>query len=288
MNFMLPRLKSLWAVATLAVAVLGFSTSPVRALGGTGYSTDAPTDDTLSDWETGWNSTSTGWNSVGQVSGGSGVYLGNGWVIAAAHEGITAGSTYTLNGVSYTVEVPIALTNSDGSAADLVMFQIGTVLNLPDLTISSRTPTAGTSVVMIGYGGGVESWGVNTITSTTDIKVQIQANDTTYTTTDFYTAYGSDTVRGVPYNNTIYFITGDSGGAGFTFNGTQWVLTGLNEAVGNQDPYTDDSFLIDLSQYSGEIDTIMATATPEPAAWALLGLGSVLLLVLCWRTRART
>lgn len=103
-----------------------------------------------------------GWDHVGSFSNGTGVYLGNGWVITAAHV-TTSGATFTLNGNSYTyvagsghiLENPSGLGLS--AQTDLWMGQYvpaGASPALPSgvLTISSATPTAGTLGIMIGWG----------------------------------------------------------------------------------------------------------------------------------------
>lgn len=97
-----------------------------------------------------------GWNYVGSVSSASGVYLGNGWVLTAYHVSsglITPGTHFTLGSTSYTGDTTaIRLTNPDTTPADLQMFHIANAPNLPWLSISSASPSNGTSIYMVGYG----------------------------------------------------------------------------------------------------------------------------------------
>lgn len=101
---------------------------------------------------------SSGWDYVGTVDGASGVYLGNGWVLTAAHVGgISAGSTpFTLSGTTYIADSGATrLTNADSSLADLQMFHVATspaLMAMPVLPLISSTPSNGTTIYMVGYG----------------------------------------------------------------------------------------------------------------------------------------
>src|SRR5208283_1275049 len=100
---------------------------------------------------------STPWNYVGSINGASGVYLGDydgtNWVLTAAHVGL---GNFTLGGVTYDAVSGSAFSiyNSDGSLTDLSLFQISGTPGLPDLPIASIAPSSGTTVQMIGFGGG--------------------------------------------------------------------------------------------------------------------------------------
>ena len=149
------------------------------------YNTNNNIAASVTNWSNGWGTgnTNTGWNYVGMVNAGSGVYLGNGWVLTCNH--VNAG-TFTLNGNTYDYagSQHNTLTNSSGQIADLNLFSIdttsttGTNLTLPPLTLMSVAPTLGNNIVMIGYGYtnglGPESWGTN--------PVSITNNSTAYST----------------------------------------------------------------------------------------------------------
>ncbi|MDR0532447.1 MAG: trypsin-like peptidase domain-containing protein [Verrucomicrobiales bacterium] len=242
---------------------------------GTVYNSNEPTTTNIRYWNTGWGSSSvTGWDYVGTVGGASAVYLGNGWVISAAHVDLSS-NTYTLDGVTYTIIADSVTTIGN---TDLVLFQISTALDLPTLTISSSSASTGQSVVMIGYGGGTKAWGTGTING---VNYELTL-DNGHTSTYYYVKYNS-------INNTTQAISGDSGGAGFVYNSTtgQWELSGLLDAIATDDNGGYYTLLIDLSSYSDDINTIVSSVSyiPEPACWALLLLGCPIILLLCQRKK---
>jgi len=105
------------------------------------FNTSAPTSSEIPDWNSGWGASDvTGWDYVGTVNGASAVYLGNNWVITAAHVGA---GTFSLGGTSYTVVSGSAqgVTKSNGDTVDLTLFQIMQGPNLPALSISSTQST---------------------------------------------------------------------------------------------------------------------------------------------------
>lgn len=102
-----------------------------------------------------------GWDRVGSFSGGTGVYLGNGWVLTARH--VTTGSTFTLNGntYNYVTGTGQTLANPSGfglsAETDLWMGQFTPATGSPALpsgvlTVRGSTPTTGTLGTMIGTG----------------------------------------------------------------------------------------------------------------------------------------
>ena len=64
------------------------------------------------------------WNNVGRIDNSTGVYLGNGYVLTAAHVG--AGTFALHDGSSYSVVPRTAriLKNRDGSQADFCLFRV--------------------------------------------------------------------------------------------------------------------------------------------------------------------
>jgi hypothetical protein len=244
--------------------------------GSISFNTSAPTSAEIPDWNSGWGASDvTGWDYVGTVNGASAVYLGNSWVITAGHVGA---GTFSLGGTSYVVVSGSAegVTKSSGDTVDLTLFQIAQPPNLPALTISSThsdPPQPGSAVAMIGYGGGEETWGLNTVTS---IHYQLQISN--FTSSDFVTDYGSSTVNGTDFSNFAVLIPGDSGGGDFIYNpstGT-WMLSGINEAVDGNN----DSYMVQLNQDARAINGV--TAVPEPSSFGLL---CVSVYALLWKLR---
>jgi hypothetical protein len=230
-----------------------------------------------------------GWNYVGQLNGASGTYLGNGWVLTAAHIG---GGSFTLNGTVYAFVSGSVHTFTDSNGmADLTLFQISPRPNLPPLVLATSPPTElsssglGSSVTMIGFGGnGQRTWGDDTITYTNQL---ITPENTSYVSNDFLTITGSYTEGSVTSSNSAQVIVGDSGGGDFIYNPTsgQWELAGINEVNGtatiNGSDYT-VSGMVQLSTYATQINAIFnpppsPTDTPALPPAALL----VLAILLC-------
>lgn len=236
------------------------------------YQTSAPSGSDIANWTIGWGETGiTGWDYVGTVNGSSAVYLGNGWVITAAHVGVGG---FTLGGVTYDV---LAGSTVTFGSADLVMFQISTSPTLPALSISSTAPVSLSSqVVMIGYGDGssstiLETWGVNTVTATGQ-SINVTVGSTVFTTTTFVTEYGTNTYRqgrsNITITNTAEAVANDSGGAIFVYTGSSWQLAGIMEAVASDGT----TYIVQLSNYLATINGAMVSV-PEPS--------SSMLLILC-------
>jgi hypothetical protein len=260
--------------------LLALSLPPAKAVvkdaGGTvTLKTTAPTEADVAGWTTGWGAAGiTGWDYVGTVNGGSGVYLGNGWVLTAGHVGA---APFVLNGTSYAVVSGSAqgVLNPGGTAADLALFRLTLWPNLPSLPIATAKPTAfsensaGSSVVMIGYGGGQgETWGLNTVTQ---VDVPVQANG--FTSTDFEVDFGTTTVgQGAntsSIRNDFRLVVGDSGGGDFIYDSAaaRWTLAGINEALDDRN----NGFLVQLSDYAAQINSVISV--PEPTAAGLLACG---------------
>jgi hypothetical protein len=260
---------SAWAVATVTTS-------------STTYQITEPTDASVTNWTSGWETTTgttgiTGWDYVGSIGGASAVYLGDGWVLTAAHVTLSTSSTFTLSGASYSISDITYVGTSD-----LVLFKISVTLSIPALTITGTNSllSVGSSVVMIGNGGGAESWGKNVIT-TGSYSVTVNGK----TTTDFLTKLGSGQIRpGQNYSNTALLVSGDSGGADYYYDTStgEWVLVGINEVVltgtdANGNVTSRYSGMVDLSEYADEISAIIdVTSVPEPSTWALLGISGAL------------
>jgi hypothetical protein len=272
-----------WILILLFLASLG--ATPVRAIENipsSSFNLAAPTNSNISGWTSGWTQPAvqptgytytTGWNYVGSVSGNSAVYLGNNWVLTAAHVG--AGDFY-LNGVTYPM---LAGTAQQIGAADLELFQISSAPDLPALPLRSTAPVENVSLVaMIGWGAGGgnrnETWGYNTI-NVTDYS-PLTPEGTSYVSTGFLTL----TKSGNKNPENLYgTVVGDSGGADFIYNSSssRWELVGINDVDGIV-TYSDGttggfSGCVQLSSYYTSITNIVAQPLPtDTPAMPLPGL----------------
>ena len=256
---------------------LGHMSAVEQIVSGTiSFNNSAPTIANIPNWNTGWGGLGiTGWNYIGRINGSnSAVYLGNNWVITAGHVGT---GTFMLDGTSYDEAPGTAqeIVTATGTA-DITLFQIVTAPPLPPLIIGTSTPSAlsasgsGDQVVMLGNGGG-ESWGLSTVTA---VNVPQQIQGSTDVTTDFETAYGTTTISTYSARNYSVFDLGDSGGGDFIYNSATglWMLDGLDEKI---DDYN-DSFMVELSAYSSQIDAIVDV--PEPGSYLIGGLALISLV----------
>ncbi len=246
-----------------------------------------------------------GWNNVGAVNGASGIYLGNGWVLTADHVNagpITFGAqTFNPNGNTVRLDNP-----SDHSPTDIVLFQLTTLPNLPNLSLATTSPIIGTPYLNIGFGlnrntalqsydsnfavittgtptyqgygfgsANVKSWGTNAIVNLGTIG---QPDNLEVINVGF----GNLTVFGGTFSqDTDQIVSGDSGGAVFNANTGQ--LIGMNDAIDLYDGqpfgialFGNDSLMADLATYSTQIEQI--TGVPEPTCVGVLafaGLGLV-------------
>ncbi len=138
------RNRSVTAALGITLGLMGLTLAPsatqalvVRTGNG---NTTAPTGD-------------QGWSYVGSVGNGSGVYMGNGWVLTARH--VNRNTPFNLNGTNYTLTgqtVSLAPVSGDSGSPDLLLFRIQNAPNLPWLPIRQTTITTGTAVTMIGTG----------------------------------------------------------------------------------------------------------------------------------------
>ncbi|XHR29167.1 MAG: trypsin-like peptidase domain-containing protein [Chthoniobacteraceae bacterium] len=275
-------------LAALAFCSSAFGVAEIST-SSTTYNTTEPTTVTSSsrgpwtsgtlDFSSGWGTSNdsegiTGWDYVGSINSCSFIYLGNGWIITAAHvvSGTSYSGTFTLSGSTYTIVSGTIVYIGD---SDLAMIYVGdsATIDLPTLSLSSSSVSTNSTVVLVGNGGGSESWGTATV-YTTGTSITLSG----YTSTDFVATSGSTAV-----------ITGDSGGAAFYYDSTtgSWVLAGVLEATGSSTKNgttTYYSYIIDISEYATEIEEVMASAVPEPSTLAMAGAG---LGVLWWARRRR-
>ncbi len=206
-----------------------------------------------------------GWAHVGMVSGPTGIYLGNGWVLTANHVFV---SNPIFGGIQYPV-VPgstVQLSNPDTSLADLKVFRIDPSPALPLLKIRSTSPANNANVTMIALGlsrGAATSWmGINGYLwgSTGGMRwgTNRVAGASFIGTWSFNTTFTKITQGGTTHE--AQGADGDSGGAVFIKNGSTWELAGVLLAVGSfiGQPaatalYGNGTYAADLSVYRAQL-----------------------------------
>jgi len=246
-----------------------------------------------------------GWSNVGLLGSGTGVYLGDGWVLTTAQVG---GGSIVLDGVTYAMRTgsAITLTNNaepgKSASSDLLLFQLtSTPAGLPSLSIASGATTVSTSVTMIGAGrdrGSFTQWTVdNTTTPWTWTEVSSGGNAAGYQTvgsrtmrwgtndvTTSHTWFQDGSVDSFVFATTFedsgspsteaQATSGDFGGAVFRKTGGSWQLAGIMLAAegysGQPDPdttaiYGNTMLAADLSFYRSQIVAVV----PEPSSATL-------------------
>jgi hypothetical protein len=211
-----------------------------------------------------------GWANLGVRSGLSAVYLGNRWVVTAAHVGI---GPVTFGSVLYDA-IPgttASFETAPGQLADLIVFKLRGDPGLPVLAIASAPPPIGAAVVMIGNGrnrgvatssNGIDGWlwgtgyamrwGTNLVGSA-PWNVTVGSKLSRAFWTEFTQAPASQVTA-----HEAQAAVGDSGGGLFFENGASWELGGLLFAIFNDQPansafYGNLTYAVDLSFYRSAI-----------------------------------
>lgn len=208
--------------------------------------------------------------NVGTVNGSSGIYLGDRWVITAAHvagslppNASFGGTTYvTQSGSFHRISNPVG--SGLSTLTDIVVFRLGTAPALPALTLASSPPTVGADLTMIGNGNmqanqptywevtslpgeADDIWtertppdpAINAAGYKTNPTREIRWGDNDIETINETIHYGSGDVRAFTTSfdsgamvQEGQAVVGDSGGAALYYNGSEWVLSGMMVAVG--------------------------------------------------------
>lgn len=265
----------------------------INSATGTG-NTNAPVDD-------------PGWANIGVLGGATGIYLGDGWVLTAAHVGAGA---ITLQGIAYN-PLPgstVQLTNNTPgktTLTDLILFQLSSKpAGLGSLVLASSAPRLDEPVVMIGAGrdrGSFTEWSVNTETTpwtwtevssggtaagyqTLESRAMrwgtntINASDLWYAETpsgpdvkSFTTIFTDNGTA----DNEAQASLGDSGGAVFTHNGSSWELHGVMFDVQgfSGQPAPETTAIFGNETLSADLSYYapqIMSIVPEPSTYALL------------------
>ena len=245
----------------LALAILWNSTAGavLLASGNGTQNTTPPVDD-------------PGFSHVGIISGLSGVYIGQGWVLTARHVGQgsveLAGTVYPVVPGSYT-----QLVGSEPDPPDLAMMKIAGDPGLPDLTLATSRPPANAEVILIGHGkdrGDATSWSghsgwawANAFTMRWGTnRVNGSNSSWVLNTMSFQMDFDVSGTQGNTSSES-QFTLGDSGGAVFWKHQGQWKLAGINFAANTYSGQPDKTSLdgnlsiaADLSVYRDEILTL--------------------------------
>jgi hypothetical protein len=210
-----------------------------------------------------------GWENVGVCGRWTAVYLGRGWVLTAAHVGP---SDITLEGTKYAVDIKSRerVRNPDGTAADLMLFRVDPVPDLPSVEISAEPPPVGSSIVMVGSGLGrgektVEqgrfgfSWRAPSVKRWGTSMVDEHLHDRSVGNTDVFATRFS--IANTAHE--AHAAHGDSGGAAFAYLEDRWQLVGIILAVDNHDGqpsgsavYGNRTMIADLSRYGQFIQSV--------------------------------
>jgi len=258
-----------------------------------------------------------GWANVGRRADtvGTAVYLGDRWVLTAAHVG---DGTVEFGGELYGRELgswhPLHEPGDPGTPADLGLFRLNVAPpGLTALSISKLAPADGARVVGIGYGldqassetwwnsewqketvpeayrgfellsGHIKRWGENYIDQNGQVVIPLSGYVTHALQMTFDQSGSPDEMQAVP---------GDSGGGLFYKGLDGWELAGIFVALWRPHPgqpsntavYGDLSYAADLRPYRSQIMDIV----PEPSVLVmLLGVGMGCLVWWFWRRAGR-
>lgn len=258
-----------------------------------------------------------GWENVGRIQHASAhssvTYLGDKWFITAHHVQVFDNPTgVVLNSTAHGIDTNTwtRITNSNGTKADLVLFQTHSRPSAPPLRIRADRIPESAEVVMIGNGrnrdaeltywdadwvvtnaisgvysgyvwaaGSTKRWGENTVSSRQSFGYSYGSHSSAQEgfQTTFDATLGSNVCQGATY---------DSGGGVFYKNGGHWELAGIMLTVTrfpNQPTasavYGNQSLIADISFYRDQIAETLVNfdtdADGMPDWWELLHSGSI-------------
>ena len=223
------------------------------------------------------------WDNIGTVGLGTGLYLGNGWVLTSTHVGcrpfvLSDGSNYRPVPGTWRV-----LKNADGSKSDLAVFQVqqgasdSALRKLFNISISTETVESQTPVLLVGTGyveqkstgdqnqnparfGAYQRstrekrWALattNEVSAPAGTRGGLKTH--CFATTFRKQAFGGQAAEG------------DSGGAAFVFDAEslQWKLAGCIFAVSQVNtfvPYGARTYVGDLAAYGPQLEELICSS----------------------------
>lgn len=218
------------------------------------------------------------WEHVGMVGLGSGIYLGNGWVMTSAHVGCYPFKLSDGNPYQPVYRTWRVLQNPGGGKSDLAVFKVeiggetSQLARLGRLRIGPLDPAGDAPLVMIGTGYVEKPSPTDVADSKFTLGYQVQPHrekrwaftsldkmlDQPAPTTGGYrtTCFASRFHR-IPFEGQA--VEGDSGGAVFAYNPklAQWTLVGCIFAVSHQYvsyvPFGARTYLGNLESYRAQL-----------------------------------
>ena len=226
------------------------------------------------------------WDNVVQMQSGTGpigtgVYLGNRYVLTAGHVGPL--TSVKVGFVDYLLDSSPAVAIGK---ADMKLVRLASDPGLNGVRLNSNSLADGGEAYLVGYGVGrssssllgsspvtwgdsstaIKRWGTNFVDGAI-AGVQVAGYTSDLLRTQFNSNAGANEAA-----LTIY----DSGSALFRQIGSEWFLVGLGAYVQNSgyslastqfnSRDSDDSYFIRISSFSSAVDQIGAVAVPEPSS----------------------
>jgi hypothetical protein len=237
------------------------------------------------------------WDNVVQMQSstgpiGTGVYLGNRYVLTAGHVGPL--SSVKVGFVDYLLDSSPAVAIK---TADMKLVRLASDPGLREVRLNINSSADGGAAHLVGYGVGrasssllgsnpvtwgdsstaIKRWGTNLVDGAI-VGVQVGGYTSDLLRTQFNTNEGVNEAA-----LTIY----DSGSALFRKIGSEWYLVGLGAYVQNSgyslasdesNPNdSSDNYFIRISSYSNAADVIGGVLVPEPSSQSLLFVGAAFL-----------
>ena len=237
------------------------------------------------------------WDNVVQMrstSGpiGSGVYLGNRYVLTAAH--VVPLTSVRVGFVDYALDSSSAV---NIGTSDMKLVRLASDPGLGGVRLNRNPSADGGAAHLVGYGVGrasssllgsnpvtwgdsstaIKRWGTNIVDSARS-GIQVGGYISDLLRTEFNSDAGVNEAA-----LTIY----DSGSALFRQIGSEWYLVGLGAYVQNSgyslastqfnSKDSDDSYFIRISSYAGSSLMIGGVGVPEPSSQSLLFVGAAFL-----------